>query len=27
VFPPGQASLVGEVGQALRFGERIGGVA
>ncbi|MBA3455206.1 MAG: phosphatidylserine decarboxylase [Deltaproteobacteria bacterium] len=24
VFPPGKASLVGEVGQAVRFGERIG---
>ncbi len=27
VFPPGKATLVGEVGQALRFGERIGGLA
>ena len=27
VFPPGKASLVGEVGQALQFGERIGAIA
>ena len=27
VFPPGTADLVGEVGQAVRFGERIGGLA
>ncbi len=27
VFPPGKVSLVGEVGQPVRFGERIGAVA